>query len=183
MATTIQARLLYLCELTGLSPEKLSVAAGLSRSFLRRIIDDPSRTSIMAESAEKLSYVTKVSRSWITSGVGSPKEPDVPKQPPPAAKRYAREITQEWVETAKHAMELDPTLDWAIMGVGEQSAGDEDLTAYAVLAEAERFKKTCDTSKRKRLDHKARAFRKEHLAQASRTTQPMQRRSSFPPKG
>jgi hypothetical protein len=182
--TTIQERLEKLCELTGLSPEKLSTAANLSRSFLRRIIDDPARKSIMSEPAEKLSYVTGVSRAWIVSGVGSMNESDVPKQPPRTERKQTskREEAPEWIETAKHALELDQKLDWAIMGVGELPAGSEDLTAYALLAEAERFKKTCPTAARKRLDHKARAFRKEYCTPASRTTQP-QRQSSFPPKG
>jgi len=186
MATTIQQRLQYLCDLTQLSPEKLSVRAGLSRSFLRRILADPARKNIGAEAAEKLSFITKVSRSWIVSGVGAPEEPDVPRQPPPSLSlEIANDTTSPWVEIATHAMQLDPTLDWAIVGVGElpRKTATDELTAYWLLNQAERFKKTCaDLNERQRLDKKARWFRKTYFAPIGHAEQPTPRRSS-PPKG
>jgi hypothetical protein len=191
MATTIQDRMHYLCRATGLSPEKLSLKAGLSKRFIRRIITDPTRTSLMAEAAEKLSYATGKSRSWIVSGVGTPDETDVPKLPPLVADGEAltRERLPDWISLAKRAIEIDAktangNLDWAIMGVGEQPSKYEDLTAYAILDKAERFKDLNLTyEERRRLDHKARRFRKEHLQAGARSAQPVQQRRSVPPKG
>lgn len=183
--TTIQQRLTYLCEITGLNARRLALRAGLSHGYISRIQADPSRTNISAEAAEKLSFVTKVSRSWIVSGVGSPEETDVPKQPPthPDGRRAVRETDPEWISIAKRAIELDPRLDWAIMGVGESAVTADELTAYAVLAEAERFKKSCDElDERKRLDKKARSFRKMYCGLTARESQTVKRSSSAPPK-
>ena len=185
MATTIQDRMHYLCKAGGLSAEKLSLKAGLSKRFIRRIITDPKRTSLSAEAAERLSYVTGISRSWIVSGVGSPDETDVPKLPPASHQPPTLEHTQEWVDHAKRAIEIDAKLDWAIMGVGEEPLTQVNLTAYSILAEAERFKgRPIPYEERKRLDQKARRFRKQHWP-SGRTTQPrpVPQRQSVPPKG
>lgn len=181
MATTIQERLQYLCELTGLSPEKLSLTAGLSKRYVRNILLDPKRTSVSSIGSEKLSYVTRVSRSWIVSGVGHPEAKDVPELPPETGKPTPLENMREWVTFARRALEIDPKLDWAVMGVGERPSGTarEELTAYALLAEAERFKSSCTYEERKRLDQKARRFRKQYFQSPARTTQPQ--RQSVPP--
>jgi len=182
MASTIQERMQYLCDLMGLSPEKLSTRAGLSRAFVRRVIWDTKRRNISAEAAEKLSLATQVSRSWIVSGVGTPEANDVPTEWPLSEKRVAVEQTRSWPTIAKRAIDLDPKLDWAVMGVGEKPLPTEELTAYALLAEAERFKNKCDNAERRRLDRKARRFRKQYAPSPLHTTQ-TQQRQSVPPKG
>lgn len=180
---TIQERLLYLCKKEGLSPEKLSKKVGLHRTYIRRILGDPKRQNISAMAAEKLSFATKVSRSWIVSGVGAPGQADVPEQPPAASAWEPNERNADWPDIAARAMSLDRTLDWAIMGVGEKpvTALPGVLTAYAVLAEAERFRAMCtDDEERMRLDQKARRFRKVHFPAPMRQSQQMRR--SSPPK-
>jgi transcriptional regulator with XRE-family HTH domain len=186
MATTIQDRMRYLCERAALSPEKLSLRAGLSFRFIRRILTDPKRTSLSARAAENLSYVTGVSRSWIVSGVGAPDETDVPKLPPITDRPFTLEHTQEWNKVVMKAIEIDPKLDWAIMGVGEEPPRANDLTPYALLAEAERFRNSQPSyEERKRLDQKARRFRKLYMSSPSTKSEPQteERRRSVPPKG
>jgi hypothetical protein len=183
MATTIQQRLRQLCDVRGVSPEALSLAAGLSRGYLSRIITDPTRKGLRGPEGYRIAFEAKCSLAWLLNGVGSMNGPDVPHEPPPPKPGHVRTRADypDWVGVALEAIKHDPELDWAVMGAGEQPPeSSEELGIYSVLAAAERFKRHCASNdERIRLDEKAEAFRQLHTAKPATA---ITRRSSHPPK-
>lgn len=184
MATTIQQRLREVCDLRGVSSEQLSLAAGLSRSYISRIINDQKRTGLNADEFYRIAFEARVSPSYLLYGIGSILGPDVLKEPPPPRPGQSRryENHPNWVEVALAAIEKEPTLDWAIIGVGETPLDPrEELSLYFLLAAAERFKRASTSNdERTRLDERARAFRK--LRRPSKAAEmPPKKRGSQPP--
>jgi hypothetical protein len=181
--STIQDRLREVCQLRGLAPGALSVAAGLSRGYIDRILHSSDRSGIRADEAYRIAYEAKVSLAYLLYGTGSILGPDVPKEPPPPKPGQKRRLADHprWVAVVLDAIEREPTMAWAMMGVGEMPAdAAEELTVYWLLAAAEKFRRTCDDNdERERLWEVAHAFRKIH--RPTRAAEPAKKRGSQPP--
>ena len=72
--STIPERIAWARSCAGLTPNRLSVLAGLDRSHVRLIEGGGARTA--AETVGKIAGVLKVTTDWLISGVGVGPDPD-----------------------------------------------------------------------------------------------------------
>jgi|GEM_PF-3081597 len=72
--STIPERIAWARTCAGLTPNRLSVLAGLDRSHVRLIEDGGARTA--AETVGKIANVLKITTDWLISGVGAEPDPD-----------------------------------------------------------------------------------------------------------
>lgn len=167
--TTIQDRLEWIMKERAWNASELALKADLNVSHINTVLSVKTRKGFRGNIAYKIAFVAQVSLTWLTTGIGSPDAPDVPKEAPPPSKGEKEKTFEDlpkWKQVALDAIEKEQgRMDWAVIGVGELPAKlGVELTVYYVLHEAEKLAKAKqqNLAERQRLDEKLRSFMKKN---------------------
>lgn len=97
-----------------MTENNLSLAAGLARSHVWQLLNEPNRNGCRAKTGVAIAWAAQVSLNWFATGRGSPNDPGIPLRPEPRTRRPKGYRTWGQVPGWQRCLEQTFLLEWPI---------------------------------------------------------------------